>query len=433
MPDFPRLLKLRQIAAALAVYVAGIVALLNLPPAGPAARPLGRMEAAYYALGLFLGMENPVGFPSSGPEWAVWLGRAAYFGAPLVLAWAVLEGVFGVTRALARTVMASPDRRVARMRGHVIVCGLGKLGNMIVRLLAERAARAGRRPDIVVIEKEEENPYIPQVDRLGVPVIVGDQAMRDVLIRAGARHARKIIAAAGDDIANLDAGHVARAAAREAGRDLAAFCQVTDLELRRLVHETKEIAVTPFNSYQVAVENLVTRTIDPAAAGARRPTFILAGIGRFGRALIEKLIRRHQDRDLSILLVDRRGEHIEKVVRGTLPGADQFVKKVYSAEIADPYTWRTIRDHHDLSEAVVVLCTDNDIDNINTALMIENQIGRDIVVVSRMFRNVAFMENRAGTFKVAVLSRLIQEGILEAVGEPGAVGERLTSTGGGNE
>ncbi|MBI4616454.1 MAG: NAD-binding protein [Planctomycetes bacterium] len=430
IPGGPAIPRIWQIPAALFLFLLGMVALRELPYQAEPERTPGTAEAAYYSMGLFLGMENPIGFPREGPPWAVWLARLVYFGSPLILASAVIEGVVGFTRRFAKVYLANPEKQVARMDGHYVLCGLGKHGNMLVDLLFAAAPDKARRPDggpnIVIVERNAENEYLVDMETRRIPVIMGDMTVADTLQRAGIARARKKIAISGDDIANLDAAHIAR----KLNRDVAAICQVTDVQLQKLVHQAAKLEIDTFNSYDVAAKNLIQMEIRPQVGAAQAPLFVLAGIGRFGRMMAENLIRTFGDRALKILIVDRKGEHIGRVLRGTMPEGEKYFPEgsIYEADIMDPFVWRQIRDENDVSHGTIVICTDNDVSNINTALMIEDQIGRDILVVSRMFRDVSFMEGREGRFKIAVLSKLIEKGILESIGERApagiAVGER---------
>jgi len=82
--------------------------------------------------------------------------------------------------------------------GHVLVCGLGNLGFRIV----EELLRAGER--VVVIECAQDSRFLASARRLGVPVIVSDAAVLEVLRQANAATARAVIAAVNSDLANLE-------------------------------------------------------------------------------------------------------------------------------------------------------------------------------------------------------------------------------------
>jgi Trk K+ transport system NAD-binding subunit len=83
-------------------------------------------------------------------------------------------------------------------RDHVVVCGVGRLGIRVIEQLV-----AANVP-VVGIEKEETGRFLPQARQLGVPVIVGDMKDDAVLMSAGIPHARVVIVATNDDMANLE-------------------------------------------------------------------------------------------------------------------------------------------------------------------------------------------------------------------------------------
>jgi voltage-gated potassium channel Kch len=87
---------------------------------------------------------------------------------------------------------------VSTYRDHVVVCGVGRLGIRVIEQLV-----AANVP-VVGIEKTEADRFLPQARSLGVPVIVGDMKDDAVLASAGISHARVVIIATNDDMANLE-------------------------------------------------------------------------------------------------------------------------------------------------------------------------------------------------------------------------------------
>jgi Trk K+ transport system NAD-binding subunit len=82
--------------------------------------------------------------------------------------------------------------------GHIIVCGLGNVGFRTVEELHARGE------SVVVIERRSDSPFIPTVRRLGVPVIVGDATIGEVLRQAHAASAGAVVAASSNDLINLE-------------------------------------------------------------------------------------------------------------------------------------------------------------------------------------------------------------------------------------
>jgi len=101
-----------------------------------------------------------------------------------------------------RFVQMAGLRRARQMRGHLVVVGLGSIGVRVVRDLAA----AGY--DVVVIEPDENNRYLPTVAALDVPVIFGDATMRQTLESARVDRARGIAVVNQDDMANIETGIV---------------------------------------------------------------------------------------------------------------------------------------------------------------------------------------------------------------------------------
>lgn len=84
------------------------------------------------------------------------------------------------------------DKKIADMRGHVIVCGWGRVGKAVALDLE----RAGRHLVVVDIDAG-------RVADLGIPTVVGDATLDDTLQAAGIEHATSLVAALEGDAENL--------------------------------------------------------------------------------------------------------------------------------------------------------------------------------------------------------------------------------------
>jgi voltage-gated potassium channel len=116
----------------------------------------------------------------------VGVGAALYTLSALieVLVEGQLRGVFGRQRM---------DRRIERMKDHVILCGWGRVG----RSISAELTAAGQ--DHVVIELDAGR--VEDVD--GAATVLGDATEDAVLERAGVRRARALVAALDNDAGNL--------------------------------------------------------------------------------------------------------------------------------------------------------------------------------------------------------------------------------------
>jgi len=92
-------------------------------------------------------------------------------------------------------------RRARRMRDHVVVVGLGSVG---IRVVTDLAA-AGY--DVLVIEHDENNRYLPTCAELDVPVIFGNATMRQTLESARVERARGV-AVLTQDMPSIETGIV---------------------------------------------------------------------------------------------------------------------------------------------------------------------------------------------------------------------------------
>jgi len=88
--------------------------------------------------------------------------------------------------------------------GHVVVAGLSPVGFRVV----EELIHAGERP--VVIERDETNRFVVTVRRQGVPVIIGDATVPEVLRQANAGTARSVVVATDHDLVNLEVALLVR-------------------------------------------------------------------------------------------------------------------------------------------------------------------------------------------------------------------------------
>jgi Trk K+ transport system NAD-binding subunit len=95
-------------------------------------------------------------------------------------------------------------RKITGLRGHVLVIGLGTVGLRV----AQQLHAAGR--DVVVVEMSEHNRHLGQVRALGVPVVIGDATLPEVLRSVRLPEASAVAVLTSDDLANLETGLAVR-------------------------------------------------------------------------------------------------------------------------------------------------------------------------------------------------------------------------------
>jgi Trk K+ transport system NAD-binding subunit len=162
-----------------------------------------RVLGLHWADGLYLAAASSTGnFASNGePGWLEVYDVAFMFATTAILSMLyalVIEAVVG-TRIL--EALGIPH---GRMRGHVIVIGLGSVGYRI----SQHLRRAGSR--VTAAELRESSRWIQISRHQGVPVLIADGTLRATLRALRADRAVAIIAATDDDLANLEAARLAR-------------------------------------------------------------------------------------------------------------------------------------------------------------------------------------------------------------------------------
>jgi Trk K+ transport system NAD-binding subunit len=147
------------------------------------------IDAVYKALRNAFGA---VGLDTA-PSWLKLFGVAAAVGAAIIVG-AVLSQM--TAKITADRWDEDADRRARRMRGHVVVAGLGLLGFRINRLLHELGVPT------VIIEQTTPTRF-REAAAFRTPVLAGDVRLAENLERAGIREAMCLIACTDDDLANI--------------------------------------------------------------------------------------------------------------------------------------------------------------------------------------------------------------------------------------
>jgi Trk K+ transport system NAD-binding subunit len=144
-------------------------------------------------------------------------GDFTFLSQPLWLRlWGVVMMLAGVTTTaivvafvadvlLSRRLSQTTNRQKARrLRRHVVVVGLGSFGIRVASMIKATGH------DVAVIERNEDNRYLPGACELDVPVIFGDATLRQTLEAARLEQARAVAVLTQDDMVNIETGIVTR-------------------------------------------------------------------------------------------------------------------------------------------------------------------------------------------------------------------------------
>jgi voltage-gated potassium channel Kch len=354
-------------------------------------KQLRLIEALYNAIKLFV--LDPEGTPERGATIWVFLLWLTYFFAPALTATVLIERLARMAKAL-----RSPERVVRRFKGHIIVCALGKHATLILDHVLSRDPTY----DVVIIDNSPGLPsFLDLSHRALVPVVRGEMSDPATLSRAGVERAKKVFAMSGGDVVNLNTCLAAKE--RNGLPGFQAIALVADISLSRGVAElARREGVVTLNPYEIAARNLVCEFLaDANLAGAARRGMVIAGFGRFGqmftKALLEKLDAAEPAR---LAILDRKASAKVAVYRSCTEEQKNWLLPI-DGEIDDPRLLQLAFDRlHQAAEQrpTVILCTDDDANNLNTALLIREHWGTQTVVLTRLFNPPPrFRELTAGT------------------------------------
>lgn len=133
------------------------------------------------------------------------LGKAvvvALILSSMTMVWLIFSLVIDVF--FKRRIQLALGRRKYRMKNHIVMCGLGRLGYFIVeRLLA-------MNEKVIIIEQNEDGLHIEHFKQLGAEVYIGDGRQSKVLDDVNIRQAKALISVISNDSINLEIGLNAR-------------------------------------------------------------------------------------------------------------------------------------------------------------------------------------------------------------------------------
>ena len=130
------------------------------------------------------------------------------------------------------------SRRAGRMRDHIVVCGLGRVGSAVVRQLHEQGEQ------VLVIDSDEQRLEVAR--DMGVAYLFGDATEQAQLERANLERARALIAAVHTDAENTFIVLTARA--------------ISDAAVPRLEAAGADHVISP---YRIAGERIAEAALGP--------------------------------------------------------------------------------------------------------------------------------------------------------------------------
>ena len=152
-----------------------------------------------------------------------------------------------VDRIIKRRVQLALGRRKYSRKGHVILCGLGRLGYFIADGLLEQGEK------VLIVELNENAPTIEHCRARGADVYIGDARLPRVLQDVGVTRAKALYSVIDNDYANLEVG----LNARSFDPNLRLILRIFDESMSRKIKENLDIHLT-FSMTAIADEIFFT-------------------------------------------------------------------------------------------------------------------------------------------------------------------------------
>ncbi|MDB5208746.1 MAG: hypothetical protein JWR72_3821 [Flavisolibacter sp.] len=144
--------------------------------------------------------------------------------------------IFSLTidRIIKNRVQRELGRKQYRMKNHIILCGLGRLGYFI----AEELLNKGEK--FIIVEVAETSSNIEYFRSSGVAVYTGNARLPRVLQDVNVAGARAVISVISDDYANLEIG----LNARSFQPNLRLILRIFDASMAKVIKEKLDIHLT---------------------------------------------------------------------------------------------------------------------------------------------------------------------------------------------
>ena len=294
------------------------------------------------------------------------------------------------------------EARLKRLRGHVIICGLSRKGV----LLANRFREQGEQ--VVVIEKDEKNPWLEASRKQDMYVLVGDAADSGLLRSAGAARARGLFAVCDDNGLNVEiALRVQDLLQQRTGEPLPCLVNVSDPALCTLLREQEaSLEKAPFRLEMFNVfERGARRMLQTYPAWTDRnlhgdipPRLLIVGLGWLGENLLVHAARdwwnsrANKATHLQVQVVDRYAQRKTDSLHARYPCLREACDlipldmEIHSAAFENAAFLRDANGQPAVD--IIYICVDSDSRGLHAALTLRRHLpAKTVKIVVRMAEN----------------------------------------------
>jgi hypothetical protein len=179
------------------------------------------------------------------------------------------------------------------LKNHTIICGLGRKGYMFARDFWSKGY------DVVIVEDNPANPFIPMSREAGIPVLVGNAADATLLKQARLVSARNLIAVCGEDGVNAEIAITAQAIWGERNQHtLHCYIHIVEpavwdfLNGRKFSFDSQFFNMEFFNIYDWGAKQALQKyPLHMVSSADKPPHLLIIGLGKFGSSLLVRVAR----------------------------------------------------------------------------------------------------------------------------------------------
>lgn len=364
------------------------------------------LTQAYYSLSLFVVGGVDLGTPYGGPLFGRVLVWLSYFGAPILAASTLIGALL---RAL-----APQSWKLRRIKNHVVVVGAGELSLSYLRVLRRHSPNI---PVVVVSRETPEQSVLDEFEQgLGAVTAVGDITHEFFLRQLHVERAHKILLLADNSLRSYEAASTLLAMVPGIGERIVIHC-VRLRFMRAMQNTLVSKSCETFNTYHLAAQGLVRdRMLQQFRETRDKDVVIIAGFGRFGQTILEELQRDAADELETVAILERDAHRRILVAEEQMSFDEGYRREVFEGDISHPEVWQRVQDEiaikPDGEDAVFVLGTGLEEDNLRTALWIRRKYPR-AMVIARSSRKSQFASDVAAEngFISISINQLVEENI----------------------
>ena len=347
--------------------------------------PAAVLPRLYYCLSLFVMSGVDLGTPTGGPAYARGMLWLAFFAGPTLTATALFEAIWRLAVPMAQ--------RLLPLRDHTIVVGAGRMGSLYLRGLRERDPKAS----VVLVDRDYDQPRLPALmARYRPTLIIGDVGSEGTRSLLRLERARRVLLLTGNDFANLNAASLILECAPHLAQHI--VLHVGNLALLRSVSHTRAARdCVFFNGHQIAAQHLVCQHLARRFASTDgADTVVLAGFGTFGQSVLHALQEEAAGGFAELFVVDRVAAQRGTSFSEQVGFAGDYEHHLISGELCDLTLWDDMDLRYGLRKRspLIVVGTDNDMHNLECALMLRRRYA-DAYIVVRQFKGSPFIDDMA--------------------------------------